>query len=115
MSEALYPYYERELLFIRQLAQEFVEFATSWHAYALVLNPSGAAAPRYLLPAVAISHAQPGLEPPLYTDFFQAFGARLIVTAAGLRGRLHKHARALARRLAPARRSPAGRVVSPER
>src|SRR5260370_39619005 len=25
MSEALYPYYERELLFIRQLAQEFAK------------------------------------------------------------------------------------------
>ena len=33
MSEALYPYYERELLFIRQLAQEFarlVDPARSW-------------------------------------------------------------------------------------
>jgi len=98
----------------RQLAQEFVEFATSWDAYALVLNPPGAAAPRYLLPALAVSHAQPGLEPPLYTDFFEAFGARLIVTAEGLRGRLHEHAKALARRLAPARRF-AERVVSSER
>src|SRR5262245_28389827 len=54
----------------RQLAQEFIEFATSWDAYALVLNPQGSVAPRYLLPALAASPDQSVLKPPLYPDFF---------------------------------------------
>src|SRR5262249_27891918 len=85
----------------RQLAQEFIEFATSWDAYALVLNPQGSVAPRYLLPALAASPDQSVLKPPLYPDFFEAFGARLVFTAEGLHGRLHDHAEALASQLAP--------------
>src|SRR5579875_3968385 len=44
MSEALYPYYERELLFIRQLAQEF---ARRYPAAAgrLLLEPNRSADP----------------------------------------------------------------------
>src|SRR5438445_4178777 len=44
MSEALYPYYERELLFIRQLAQEFAKRYPA-AAGRLLLEPARSADP----------------------------------------------------------------------
>src|SRR6516164_4361087 len=44
MSEALYPYYERELLFIRQLSQEFAKMYPA-AAGRLMLEPNRSADP----------------------------------------------------------------------
>jgi ABC-type glycerol-3-phosphate transport system substrate-binding protein len=79
----------------QQVAQDFIKFAISWEAYALVLNPKGSATPRYLLPALAVANHPSELTPPLYHDFLQDFGSRVIVTAEGRHGALQKHAVAL--------------------
>jgi len=87
----------------RHLAEEFIEFLTSWEAYALVLNPEWPAAPRYLLPAVVLSSHQSVLKSPLYQDFATAFGSRIILTADDTNTTLRGHGKALDCQLAPER------------
>lgn len=87
----------------KDLAREFIKFATSWQAYQLILNPEWPAAPRYLLPALRLSTAKPELDPPLYPALFAAFGTRLILTAEGLNKTLRDHGTALDCALPPER------------
>ena len=87
----------------KSLALEFIEFATSWQAYQLILNPEWPAAPRYLLPALRLSTAKPELDPPLYPALFAAFGARLILTGDKLNDTLRDRGKALDCRLPPER------------
>lgn len=68
----------------KALAIEFIEFATSWKAYQLVLNPDGYSPPKYLLPALVPLTPKPELDPSLYPAFYKAFGSRIIPTAKGL-------------------------------
>jgi hypothetical protein len=87
----------------RHVAEEFIEFLTSWDAYALVLNPEWPAAPRYLLPAVVLSSQQSVLKPPLYQDFSTAFGSRIILSADDINETLRGYGKALDCQLAPER------------
>lgn len=68
----------------RQLAEKFIELATSWRGYQLVLNPDNGQPPRYLLPALAWRVSDAGLTGRLYEAFDHAFGPRLFLTARGL-------------------------------
>jgi thiamine pyridinylase len=87
----------------KSLALEFIDFATSWQAYQLILNPEWPAAPRYLLPALRLSAAKPELDPPLYPALFAAFGVRLMVTAESLNDLLRSRGKALDCQLPPDR------------
>lgn len=87
----------------KSLALEFIEFATSWQAYQLVLNPEWPAAPRYLLPALRLSATNPELNPLLYKALVSAFGSRLILTADGLNKVLRDRGKALDCALQPER------------
>jgi thiamine pyridinylase len=78
----------------KDLASEFVTWATSWAAYKIVLTPVAPDPPRYLLPARA---RPPGelKETPLYPAFEAAFQDRLFLTASQLNATLRDKARAL--------------------
>lgn len=87
----------------KQLALSFIEFATSWEGYRLVLNPEWPSAPRYLLPAVSWIDSEAKLQPPLYPELARAFGSRAIMTADGLNDLLRKHGKSLECALPPER------------
>ena len=78
----------------KDLAADFVAWATSWEAYKIVLTPTAPDPPRYLLPARLGPHGELP-EAPLYPAFEAAFQDRLFLTADRLNATLRGKATAL--------------------
>ncbi len=79
----------------RQLAEAFIQFATSWETYEKVLTPAWPAAPRYLLPPYVLDGHKFSLAPSLYPPLSKAFGSRLFLTAEKVNTTLRARGEAL--------------------